>query len=141
MALTDLQIKRAKGKGKHDRMSDGSGLFVTGQIFRYSIAHGLSRRNPTSVIRPADILKTTHKINYARIDAKDLPELLQKIEVYPGTHVTRFAIKLMALTFVRTGELINARWSEIDVEAARWNIPAERMKMNAAYCATCPTVP
>src|SRR6201987_974708 len=85
---------------------------TTGQIFRYAIAKGKARRNP----------------NYARIDEKELPHLLKEIELYRGTPLTRLALKLMALTFVRTSELIGARWSEFDFEAARWNIPAERMK-------------
>ena len=55
------------------------------------------------------------------------------IEVYPGKHVTRLAIKLMALTFVRTGELIGSRWTESDLESARWDIPAERMKMRTPH--------
>jgi integrase len=38
-------------------------------------------------------------------------------------------MKLMALTFVRTSELIGAKWAEFDIEAARWNLPPERMKM------------
>ena len=42
-------------------------------------------------------------------------------------------MKLMALIFVRTGELIGARWEEIDTEAARWNILAERMKMRTPH--------
>jgi integrase len=62
-----------------------------------------------------------------------LPHLLKQIEVYPGTHVTRLALKLMALTFVRTSELIGARWAEFDLEAARWDIPAERMKMRTPH--------
>jgi len=100
-----------------------------GQIFRYAIAHGYAKRNPASEIRPADVLKPTHKTNLARIDAKELPALLRAIEVYPGTHVTRLAMKLMALTFVRTSELIKAKWTEFDMEAARWDIPPKRMKM------------
>jgi integrase len=104
-----------------------------GQIFRYAIAHGYAKRNPASEIRPADILKPTHKTNLARIDAKELPGLLRAIEVYQGTHVTRLAIKLMAMTFVRTSELIGAKWGEFDMEAARWNIPAERMKMRSPH--------
>ena len=100
-----------------------------GQIFRYAIAHGYAKRNPASEIRPADVLRPTHKTNLARIDAKELPALLRAIEVYQGTHVTRLAMKLMALTFVRTSELIGAKWEEFDFETARWNIPAERMKM------------
>ncbi len=89
-------------------------LETTGQIFRYAIAHGYAERNPASDIKPRDILRATQKSNYARVDAKDLPELLRQIEVYQGTQVTRLAMKLMALTFVRTGELIAAKWSEID---------------------------
>ncbi len=108
-------------------------LETTGQIFRYAIAHGYAKRNPASEIRPADILKSTRKTNYARIDAKELPGLLRSIEVYPGTHVTRLAMKLMALAFVRTSELIGAKWEEFDIEAARWNIPAERMKMRTPH--------
>jgi integrase len=100
-----------------------------GQIFRFAIAHGYAKRNPASEIRPADVLQPTQKTNLARIDAKELPALLRAIEVYQGTHVTRLALKLMALTFVRTSELIGAKWSEFDFEAARWDIPATRMKM------------
>lgn len=108
-------------------------LETTGQIFRYAIAHGYARRNPAAEIKPRDILRATQKTNYARIDAKDLPHLLRMIEVYPGKHVTRLAIKLMALTFVRTGELIGARWSEFLLKNARWDIPAERMKMRTPH--------
>jgi integrase len=108
-------------------------LETTGQIFRYAIAHGYARRNPASEIRPADILKSTRKVNYARVDARELPNLLRSIEVYQGTHVTRLALKLMALTFVRTSELIGARWAEFDLEACRWDIPAERMKMRTPH--------
>ena len=108
-------------------------LETTGQVFRYAIAHGYARRNPASEIRPRDILKSTRKVNYARVDARELPGLLRAIEVYQGTHVTRLALKLMALTFVRTGELISAKWAELDLAAARWDIPAQRMKMRTPH--------
>lgn len=42
-------------------------------------------------------------------------------------------MKLMSLTFVRTGELINAKWSEFDLDGQRWDIPAVRMKMRTAH--------
>ena len=45
------------------------------------------------------------KSNFARLDAKEMPELLRKIRSYGGTPGTRMAMELMALTFVRTGEL------------------------------------
>ena len=108
-------------------------LETMGQVFRFAIAHGYASRNPASDIRPRDILKPTTKQNLARVDAKELPALLRKIEVYQGTHITRFAMKLMALTFLRTTELIEGRWDEIDLKAARWNIPAQRMKMRTPH--------
>jgi integrase len=103
-------------------------LETTGQIFRYGIAHGYAKRNPAAEIKPGDVLKSRRKVNFARVSAAELPALLKAIEVYRGHVVTRLAMKLMALTFVRTGELIGARWDEIDRKGARWDIPKERMK-------------
>ena len=123
--------KAIEQRGAHDIAKRA--LETTGQIFRFSIAHGYSHRNPASEIRPSDVLKPTRKVNYARIDARELPQLLKRIEVYQGTHVTRLAMKLLALTFVRTSELIGAKWAEIDFENARWDIPAERMKMRTPH--------
>lgn len=108
-------------------------LQTCGQILRYAVAHGLIERNPAADVRPADALKPQKKENYARLDAREMPELLRKIEAYQGSAFTRLAMKLMALTFVRTGELIGARWAEFDLEAAEWRIPAERMKMRTPH--------
>lgn len=108
-------------------------LQTCGQVFRYAIAHGHATRNPATEIRPGDILTARKKQNYARLDAKELPALLRHIEVYQGSSVTRLAMKLMAMTFVRTSELIGARWEEFDLDNARWDIPAERMKMKTPH--------
>jgi integrase len=108
-------------------------LQIVGMVFRYAVAHGYSKRNPAAEIRPSDILKPTRKTNMARIDAKELPALLRAVELYDGRPLTRQAIKLMALTFVRTSELIGARWEEFDFEACRWSIPSERMKMKTPH--------
>jgi integrase len=106
---------------------------MTGQVFRYAIAHGIAERNPTGDVRPGDVLASRRQTNYARVDAKELPALLRAIEAYQGTPVTRLAIKLLALTFVRTGELIAARWNEFDLQAGLWRIPPERMKMRTEH--------
>jgi len=108
-------------------------LQTCGQIMRYAVAHGLIERNPAADVKPSDALKPHKKENYARLDAKEMPELLRKIEAYQGTPHTRLAMKLLALTFVRTGELIAARWDEFDLETARWDIPASRMKMKTPH--------
>lgn len=124
-------VKAIEKRGAHDLAKRA--LETTGQVFRYAIAHGYCTRNPAAEIKPADILKTVPKENYARVDAKELPDLLRSIETYQGKPVTRLAIKLLAHTFVRTGELIGARWDEFDIEGKRWNIPKERMKMRTPH--------
>ncbi len=108
-------------------------LQTSGQVFRYAIAHGLATRNPATDIKPSDVLASRQKQNLARIDGKELPQLLRHIEGYKGAATTRLAMKLMALTFVRTTELIGARWEEFDLDGARWDIPAERMKMKTPH--------
>jgi len=106
---------------------------TTGQVFRYAIAHGLADDNPAAKIRPSDVLPAARKANYARVEQRELPSLIRKIRAYKGTPVTRLAVELMALTFVRTSELIAARWDEFDLQAAEWRIPATRMKMRTPH--------
>lgn len=106
---------------------------TTGQIFRYAIAHGIASRNPAADFKPSDILAEAKEENFARVDAKELPDLLLRMENYDGDALTRLAMRLMAYTFVRTSELIEAEWLEFDLENARWDIPAERMKMETPH--------
>ncbi len=108
-------------------------LTMCGQVMRYAVAHGLAERNPAADIKPSDVLKPANKTNYTRLNEKELPELLRKIDGYEGQPLTRFALQLMALTFVRTSELIGARWDEIDLDKKQWRIPAERMKMKSPH--------
>lgn len=124
-------VKTIAGRGALDMAKRA--LQTSGQVFRHAIAHGMASRNPVSDIRPADVLETRKKKNYARIEGKELPDLLRRIEGYDGAAITRLAMKLIALTFVRTSELIEARWKEIDLDAAEWRIPAERMKVKKPH--------
>lgn len=106
---------------------------TTGQVFRYAIAHGIASRNPAADFKPKDILGETREQNFARVEAKELADLLLRMESYDGDALTRLAMKLMAYTFVRTSELIESEWCEFDLDGARWDIPAERMKMDTPH--------
>jgi integrase len=103
-------------------------LGTINKIYRYASAHDLAERNPVADLKPGTILIGAPVEHFARVDADELPALLQKIDVYRGRSLTRLAIKLMALTFVRTQELIKARWDEFDLNKKLWTIPAHRMK-------------
>ncbi len=94
-----------------------------GQIFRFAIAHGKATRNPATDINPGDIIPPRRKENYARVNEADLPELIRAIHDYSGTPITRLAMLVMYSTFVRTSELIGARWEDFDFEKNQWKIP------------------
>ena len=122
--------KRIESRGAVDIAKRA--LQTCGQIPRYAVAHGLLERNPAAAVKPSDALKPRKKENYARLDAKEVPQLLRKIDAYQGAPTTRLAKMLMALTFVRTGALIGARWVEFDLAAAEWRIRGGRPG-SAAY--------
>jgi integrase len=104
-----------------------------GQIFRFAIARELASRNPAADFRPRDVLAATESENFAHVDEKDLPELLVKVDGYNGDALTRFGLRLLAYCFPRTSELIEAPWTEFDLDRSRWEIPKERMKMKTPH--------
>jgi len=105
---------------------------ICGQIFRYAVATGRTDRNPAEDLKGAlSPVKTTHRA--AIIEPKEVGNLLRAIDSYQGTFVVQCALKFAPLVFVRPGELRHAEWSEINFEAAEWNIPASKMKMKEAH--------
>jgi integrase len=91
------------------------------------MAIGRADRDPAADLRGA--LAPVMETHYAAMtDPKAVSALLRAIDGYRGDLPTRCALQLAALTFVRPGELRKAEWSEIDLDAAEWNIPANRMK-------------
>jgi integrase len=103
-----------------------------GQIFRYAIATGRVERDPTPDLRGAlPAVKQTH--HAAITEPKAIGALLRAIDSYQGYFVTKCALRLAPLVFVRPGELRNAEWAEIDLDKTEWNIPAVRMKMREPH--------
>jgi integrase len=102
------------------------------QVFRYAIATGKAERDISSDLRGA--LPPTRKRHHATIvEPKKIAELLKAIQSYEGYFVTKCALQLAPLFFVRPGELRKAEWSEFNFETAEWRIPAEKMKMRATH--------
>jgi integrase len=84
--------------------------------------------DPVAGIRPGKILKPVDEEHFASLPIEEIPELLRRMRNYNGTALTRIALELIALTFLRTGELTGGLWREINWEEKRWNILKERMK-------------
>lgn len=105
---------------------------VCGQIFRYAVATGRADRDPTGDLRGA--LKTGKVRHRASItEPAKVGELLRAMEGFAGSLVVACALKFAPLVFVRPGELRKAEWSEFDLDAGEWRIPAERMKMREQH--------
>lgn len=101
---------------------------VCSQIFSYAIQCGLAERNLVADMK--DVLKTRRASHFAAIDADELPAFLAPLERNEARmfEPTRIAVRLMLLIFVRTSELIETPWSEIDLDKGEWIIPWQRMK-------------
>ena len=106
-----------------------------GEVFRYARIHEYVDSNPVSDLQNRDILKKVEKKHFAAFESKEIPSFLNNLRENKAClrPLTRLAIKMLMLTFVRTNELINARWDEFDLENKQWLIPAERMKMGKPH--------
>lgn len=118
-------IKKIEARGAHETASRV--LQRCRAVFAYGIITGRLKSNPAMDLSGG--LKKVKVKHRAALPASELPEFLKKLDEYAGDETTKLAIKLLALTFVRTGELRGAEWPEIDFKNATWIIPAERMKM------------
>jgi integrase len=98
-----------------------------GQVFRYAVATGRAESDPSRDLRGA--LTPWKPEHYPTLtDAREVGGLLRDIEAYEGGFITKCAMKLSPMLFVRPGELRRAEWGEINLEAAEWRIPAAKMK-------------
>lgn len=107
-------------------------LWNCGRIFGYAAKKGYSQGDPTA--RLCEYMPSKKVEHHAAItDPKAIGELLRAIDGYQGYFVTKCALRLAPLVFVRPGELRKAEWSEIDLDKAEWNLPAARMKMREPH--------
>ena len=118
--------KRGAFETAHRACSDCS------RIFRYAMKDNRAKDNSASLI--SDEYPSPKKQHRAAItDPEIIGGLLRAIDDYQGQFVTKCALRLAPLVFVRPGELRKAEWTEIDLDKAEWNIPADRMKMREPH--------
>ncbi|HBS7017287.1 integrase arm-type DNA-binding domain-containing protein [Klebsiella pneumoniae] len=96
----------------------------TTSIMRFAVQNGLIDYNPAQEI--AGAIATAKRQHRAALELNRIPELLHRIDTYTGRPLTRLAVELTLLVFIRSSELRFARWSEVDFDTAMWTIPGER---------------
>ena len=128
--VLDKAVRRIEARGTIDTAHRAKQF--CGQIFRYAVAVGLAERDVTTDLRGA--LASIPESHFAAItEPKKAGELMRSIFDYGGHPYTVAALKLTPLVFVRPGELRTAEWAEIDLDAAEWRIPADKMKMKVDH--------
>ncbi len=98
-------------------------------IFQYAIITGRADRNIAEDLK--GLVKGETQSHFAAIEAQDLPQFMADLRNHKAklNRQTYLALNFLMLTFVRTGEMINAEWSEFDFKEKTWLIPAHKMKM------------
>ena len=126
--LKALQVIEAKGHHETARRMRS----LASRIFRYAVATSRATADPTALLRGA-LVAPKVKHHSAIVEPKPFGKLLIAMDEFDGYPLTKLALQLTPLVFVRPGELRQAEWSEFDMDAAVWTIPAEKMKMRQPH--------
>ena len=124
-----------KAAERRDTLETASRLrqYIAG-ILRMAVQHGVIDTSPANDLQGATATrKTAHR---PALPLERLPELLGRLDAYSGRQLTRLAVQLTLLVFIRSSELRFARWEEIDLERALWTIPAERQPIEGVRHST-----
>jgi integrase len=123
-------LRRLEDRGIHETAHRVRSLF--GRVARYAIATGRADRDITADLKGA--LTPVAVTNFAAVtEPRRICELLRAIDGYQGQPSTEYALRIAPYVFVRPGELRAAEWTEFDLEAAEWRIPAQHTKMRREH--------
>ncbi|WP_292994653.1 integrase arm-type DNA-binding domain-containing protein [Nitrosomonas sp.] len=123
-------LRKIESRGAHEKAQRCREY--AGRVFRYAIATGRAERDPSGDLRGAlTPVKVKHHASIT--DPKAIGALLRSISGFSGSYITRCALQLAPLVFVRPGELRHAEWAEIDFDKPEWRIPGHKMKMKEPH--------
>ncbi|MCD2316388.1 integrase arm-type DNA-binding domain-containing protein [Sphingomonas sp. IC-11] len=129
-AILLAALKLVEDKGHHETARRMRSL--ASRVFRYAVATARGTGDPAAALQGA-LTKSQAKHHAAIVDPAGVGALLRAIDGYDGQPMTRLALSLAPLVYVRPGELRTAEWSEFDLDAAVWRIPASKMKMGREH--------
>lgn len=102
-------------------------LQICGSIFRYALLSQKILHNPASDLR--GVLKAHKSVSHPTITAKELPDFFKKLETVETSNQNKLAIWMLMLTFVRQGELRQAKWEDVSFQDKEWRLPPHTTKM------------
>ena len=104
---------------------------VLKRLFAYAIAREKTQFNPAAAIE-AKFIASARSRDVA-LSPEEVGKLLRAIYQSSMKRAHKLALHLLILCMVRKGELIGARWEELDLEQGQWAIPGERMKKDKPH--------
>lgn len=123
-------LRKIESRGAHEK-AQRCREYV-GRVFRYAVATGRAERDPSNDLRGAlTPVKVKHHASIT--DPKAIGALLRSIKGFNGSFITKCALQLAPLVFVRPGELRHAEWQEIFFDKVQWRIPDYKMKMRQLH--------
>lgn len=124
-------LRRIEARGAYDIAHRAKQ--TAGQVFRYAVATGRAERDPSGDLKGALTPKRQKKHHAAITEPAELGRLLVAMDGFEGTPVVKTALLISPLLFQRQGEIRAMEWAEINWDAARWEIPADKMKMRLPH--------
>lgn len=116
----DIQAKTLNKDGKPtDKAERCAG--IASDVFVYAGARGFCSSNPAALIK-SQLAKSSYGHRPAITKPKELAKLLRDIETIEGDPNTINSLRLLALLFVRNGDLRRMRWVDLDLKAGRWQL-------------------
>lgn len=124
---------------------DAAGLHVyvrkvrmwIGQVFEWAIEQGMAQINPAALINPKKAFGKAKVESFAALELRDVPAFIDRLRMERDIQSV-LACKLLAYTWVRTGELRMMLWSEVDMDAGVWIVPAGKMKRKRDHMVPLP---
>lgn len=117
-----------KGVSLHSAYTAQRLKSILEQVFVYAIINGKAKTNPAVSLKGT--LPTVNTKHFAApTTAAELAPILKAIDAFTGSYILKQALYILPQLLIRPGNLREMEWSEIDLEAATWIIPAEKMKM------------
>ena len=118
--LLDIQ---AKSLNKDDKPTDKAERCagIASEVFVYAGARGFCSSNPAALIK-SQLAKSSYGHRPAITKPKEFAKLLRDIETVEADLNTINSLRLLAMLFVRNGDLRRMRWADLDLEAGRWRL-------------------
>ena len=108
-----------------------------GQVFELALSRGWCSENPARGGNGLDAavphLRGRSKGHHAAAPHADVSGILRRVDATTAGPAAKACLRFAVLTAVRSSEARGAEWSEIDLPARTWTIPAGRMKSNREH--------